>query len=479
GFDGFLVSDGGAIENIWRFHKYVATPEEAAAAAVKAGCNLFSGAIVTGAYPRRDFIVLGQMLKEGLLTEQQIDGALERTLAARFKLGLFDPPEDVPWSHVGIDQNDTPEHRAVALKVAEESIVLLKNRGVLPIDRARVRRIAVIGPNAEAARMLYGNYNGMASHPVTILDGLKAAAGSDIEVTYAPGCPLALKNDDSNQPGPEMTAEAVRAARGADLVIYAGGLDSTLEGEEHKVDYQGFLGGDRTRIELPPVQENLLKALQATGKPVVFVNCSGSAVAMPWEARHLAAIVQAWYPGEEGGQAVAEILFGGVNPAGRLPLTFYASTADLPDFENYSMSNRTYRYFSGQPVFAFGHGLSYTKFKYSGAQLAAATVAPDDTIHLTFTVKNIGGRDGDEVAQVYFRHLHSRVPQPKLALCAFQRIHIARGGTAAVTLEIRAKQFRYWDTGKKEYVADPGKYELLIGAASDDIRLKRTVTVSF
>jgi beta-glucosidase len=476
GFDGFVVSDGGAIDNIWQYHKFVATPEEAAATAVKAGCNLFSGTIVTGQYPDRCFAVLGQMLKEGLLSEQQIDGALTRTLAARFKLGLFDPPQDDPWSNIGIDQNDTPEHRALALKVAEESIVLLKNNGVLPIRRTGIKRIAVIGPNANAAPMLYGNYNGVSSQPVTIFDGIKAAAGPGVEVTYVEGCPLALKNDNSNQPAPEMTAKAVAAAKAADVVIYVGGLNSMLEGEEHQVDFHGFLGGDRTRIELPPVQEDLLKALYATGKPVVYVNCSGSAIAMPWEARHLPAIVQAWYPGEEGGKAVAEVLFGDVVPAARLPLTFYASTADLPDFQNYSMSNRTYRYFSGKPVYAFGHGLSYTKFKYSHAKVIGAAVG--DTLHLSFTVKNTGKRDGDEVAQVYFRHSNSAAPEAKMALCGFQRVHIARGDTTTVTLDIPAKQFRYWNATTKQYEVVPGKYELLIGGASDDIRLKVPVEVS-
>lgn len=476
-FGGFVVSDGGAVENIWRYHQYVATPEEAAAAAVKAGCNLFSGSIVTGRYPQRDFVVLGQMLKQRLLTEAQIDGALTHTLTARFKLGLFDPSMDVPWSNVGIDQNDTPEHQALALKVAEECIVLLKNNGVLPLKRAEIKRIAVIGPNADAAQMLYGNYNGIASHPVTILEGIKSAAGPGVEVTFEPGCPLALANDNSNKPTAEMTAAAVTAAKAADVVIYVGGLNSQLEGEEHRVDFQGFLGGDRTRIELPAVQEELLKRLYATGKPVVYVNCSGSAIAMPWEARHLPAIVQAWYPGEEGGRAVAEVLFGEVDPAGRLPLTFYKSTADLPAFENYSMSNRTYRYFSGKPLFAFGQGLSYTKFKYSDPKLANQAVGSDETIHLSFMIRNTGARDGDEVAQVYFRHLHSPKPQAKLALCGFKRVHIPRGDEARVTLDVPAQQFRRWDTGKRQYVVDTGKYQLLIGAASDDIRLKMRVNI--
>ena len=229
---------------------------------------------------------------------------------------------------------------------------------------------------------------------------------------------------------------------------------------------------------MPSQQEELLKALQATGKPVVLVNCTGCAMAMPWEAKHLPAIVQAWYPGEEGGRAVAEVLFGEVNPAGRLPVTFYKSTADLPPFDDYSMSNRTYRYFGAKPLYAFGHGLSYTQFRYSGAQLAAKTYGRDDTIKLSFTVKNTGRRDGDEVAQVYFRHENSAVTQPRMALCGFARVHLAMGEGAPVTIEIPAERLRYWDTAKKQYVVESGKYELLIGGASDDIRLRAPFTVA-
>lgn len=479
GFQGYVVSDGGAIGNIWRFHKYAPTAEDAAAVAVKGGCDLFSAQFAGGGnYPHRDFVDLGIMLKQGLLSESQIDEAVSYTLAARFRLGMFDPPDMVPWSKIGMDQNNTPEHQALALKVAEESIVLLKNNGVLPLDRTKIKRIAVIGPNADAADMLCGNYSGQASHSITILDGIKQAAGPGIEVSYTKGCPLALKNDDSNKPGPEMTAQAVEAAKSADAVIYVGGLDSTLECESRNVPYQGFHGGDRTQIEFTSPQEDLLRALYKTGKPIVMVNCSGSAIAMPWEARHLPAIVQAWYPGEEGGRAVAEVLFGDVNPAARLPITFYRSTDDLPSFDDYSMSNRTYRYFNGKPLFAFGHGLSYTKFKYSDAKLDSATVAPEGTVKLSFTLKNIGQRDGDEVAQVYFQHAESDVLQPKLQLCGFTRVHLNSGNTTEVTVNIPAEQFRYWSPGQKQYVIEPGKYELLIGAASDDIRLTTPVEVA-
>ncbi len=477
GFQGFVVSDGGAIANIWRAHKYAPTAEDAAAVAVKGGCDLFSANIAGGKYPQRDFYDLGILLKKDLLSENDIDSAISYTLAARFRLGLFDPPAQVPWSKIGMDQNDTPEHQALALKVAEESIVLLKNNGLLPLNRNKIKHIAVIGPNANAVDMLYGNYQGKASHPITILDGIKQVAGAGIEVSYNEGCPTALKNDGSNKSSPDMIEQAVAAAKSADVVIYVGGLNSKLECESANVPYQGFLGGDRTKIEFTSPQEDLIRALYATGKPIVLVNCSGSAIAMPWEAKHLPAIVQAWYPGEQGGCAVAKVLFGDVNPAGRLPITFYHSTSDLPDFDSYSMSNRTYRYFSDKPLFAFGHGLSYTKFKYSDAKLDNKTIPPDGTLKLSFTLKNTGKQDGDEVAQVYFKHSNAVGPQPKLALCGFARIHLDSGKIANVTVSIPAQRFRYWDAAQQKYVVDSGKYELLAGAASDDIRLQIIVKI--
>ena len=473
GFDGYVVSDCGAIGDIWGQpeHHYVNTPEEAAADAVKAGCNLCCGG---------DYNALVRAVQQGLVTEKEIDQALYYTLWTRFKLGLFDPPEMCPYSKIGIDQNNTPQHRALALKVAEESIVLLKNDGILPLNRSKIKRIAVIGPNANSAPMLHGNYNGTASHPITILNGIRQVAGTNIEVTYNEGCPVALPEDGSNRPGGQELAEAVAAAQSADVVIYVGGISARFEGEEMRGDnaYVGFLGGDRTKIELPSVQTGLLNALVATHKPVIFLDCSGSAMAMPWEAEHLPAILQAWYPGEQGGRAVAEVLFGDVNPSGHLPVTFYASTRDLPDFTDYSMSNRTYRYFNGKPGFAFGYGLSYTRFKFSDGELDSKTIPADGMVKVSFAVKNAGGREGDEVAQVYFRHVDSNVIQPKLALCGFNRVHLKPGQLNRVTVEIPAESLRYWDTDKKQYVVAPGKYEFLIGPASSDLRLKLPLTIT-
>ena len=473
GFDGYIVSDCAAIHNIWgrEEHHYVSTSEEAAAAAVKAGCNLCCGG---------DYNPLARAVQKGLITEKEIDQALDYTLWTRFRLGLFNPPEKSPYSKIDIDQNDTPAHEALALKVAEEAIVLLKNDGVLPLNRSKIRHIAVIGPNADVAWMLEGNYNGHATRPVTILNGIKQLAGPGLEVTHAAGCPWALRTDGSNKPGQEAIDDAVAKAKAADAVIFVGGITARLEGEEmgRENSFDGFEGGDRTTIELPSVQTDLLKALAGTGKPVILVNCSGSPMALPWETEHLPAILQAWYPGEQGGRAVGEILFGDVNPSGHLPLTFYASTADLPGFTDYSMSNRTYRYFNGKPEFAFGHGLSYTKFDFENGTLESKNIPASGTVKVSFTVKNPGKLDGDEVAQVYYRHVNSAVPQAKLALCGFARVHLKRGEANKVTVEVPTQRLRCWDTQKQQYVVEPADYELLIGAASDDIRIKLPLTIT-
>ena len=468
GFEGYIVSDCDAIGDIWRQHKYVKTPEAAAAAAIKAGCNLCCGG---------DYNALVRAVQQGLVTEKEIDGALYHTLWTRFKLGLFDPADKVPYSKYTLKDNDTPEHGKVALELARQSLVLLKNDGILPLDRSKYQKIAVIGPNGNTKSMLEGNYHGSASHPVTILAGIKQIAGPNIEATFALGAPNTTvkataawsgQDNTTTRPLAELKAEALKLAADADLIIYVGGITPAQEGE----------GFDRSAIELPEVQETLIHELQATGKPMVMVNCSGSAMALTWEDEHLPAILQAWYPGQQGGRAVAEVLFGEVNPSGHLPVTFYRATADLPPFTDYSMTNRTYRYFTGTPLYAFGHGLSYTKFDYSGGKLDSKTIPANGTAKLTFSVKNTGKRDGDDVAQVYYRHVNSAVPQPKLALCGFSRVSLKSGESKTVTVEVPAERLRYWDTGKKQYVVESGDYEFLIGEASDDIKLKLPMTVA-
>lgn len=471
GFKGHVVSDCGAIRDIYAHHRVVPSPEAAAARAVISGCDL----ACDGTYS-----ALVKALQKGLITEPQVDTALKRVLDARFRLGMFDPPERVPYSSIPFATNDCPRHQALALHAAEETLVLLKNSGVLPLDLGKTKHIAVIGPNADSTGMLYGNYNGTASHPVNILQGIRdAAAAAKADVVFERGVSHALRHGHKVSTTDPAFTNAMAVARKADVIIYVGGIGPHLEGEEGEGGggWEGFAGGDRTCIELPACQTSLLKALQSTGRPVVFVNCSGSAIGMPWEAEHLPAILQAWYPGQAGGSAVANVLFGKTNPGGRLPVTFYRSTTDLPAFTDYSMTNRTYRYFSGKPLYAFGHGLSYTTFKYGTPALSRKTVNSAATVLLTIPVTNTGKRDGDEVVQVYYRPLKAPHARIKQALCGFRRITLAKGATQKLVIPVPIHEFRRWDSDKKRYVIDPGDYELRIGAASDDIRVVTTVTV--
>lgn len=599
GFKGYVTSDCGAIDDIFANHHFVNTPQEAAAVAVKAGCDLECGYV---------YAHLPEAVEQGLITESQIDVSVKRLMEARFRLGMFDPIEKVAYAQIPISEVDSPAHKEQAVRTARESIVLLKNDGTLPL-KSSISRILVVGPNADSVRMLYGNYNGVASKPITILEGIKEIAPAKCRIDYMKGCDLtqsllfgpvpvenlrsdgrrglkgeyfnnndlsgtptltredeqvdfdwsgrspadalpqanfsvrwtgdltapkdgeytlAVKADDGYrlvvdgktimedwtlhaasmksakvtlsatkpshivleyfQGGGEATvsltwdADAgpqerlVSAARAADAIIFVGGISAELEGEEMYVPYEGFKGGDRTKIELPTAQTELMKALHSTGKPMIFVNCSGSAIAMPWEAQNLPAIVQAWYPGQAGG-AVADVLFGHYNPAGRLPVTFYKSTSDLPPFEDYSMANRTYRYFTGKPLWAFGHGLSYTKFRYGNVKLSKPAARASDTITVSCDVKNIGSMDGDEVVQVYASDKFSPQPRPIQSLRGFVRVHIKKGRTANVQIPLKVSNLRYWDMAKKNYVVYAGSYEIRVGAASDDIRLRTRLIV--
>lgn len=468
GFQGHVVSDCGAVSQIAGEKHYMPSGEEGSAASIQSGLDLECGG---------SFANLPGAVARGLITEKEIDAALHRVLEIRFRLGLFDPPDKAPFSGVPASEIESPAHLQLALEAARQSMTLLKNTGVLPLDRTKLKRIAVIGPNAASRSMLAGNYHGEPSKPVTILDGIQAAAGAGVRVDFAQGCDLIVRPGlPEHDPGDFQ--KAIAAAKSADVVIYVGGLDADVEGEEMPLEAPGFDQGDRTAIELPETQTKLIKALHATGKPVVFVNCSGSSVAMPWEAGRLPAILQAWYPGGEGGAAVAGVLFGSTNPAGRLPVTFYASTADLPPFADYRMANRTYRYFTGQPLFPFGHGLSYTSFQYQPVQPASATLPADGTLKIRVPVRNSGPRDGDEVVQVYLKFKKSPVPQPIHSLVAFQRVPIAKGATANVDFEIPVERFHYWDAAKNAFVVDPGAYEIQIGASSRDIRQTCAVTVT-
>ncbi|MDP4291161.1 MAG: glycoside hydrolase family 3 C-terminal domain-containing protein, partial [Bacteroidota bacterium] len=309
GFNGYVVSDCGAISDIYKGHKYDTSAKEASAAAVQAGCDLTCGG---------EYVALEQAVADGLISIKDIDVSLKRLFLARFKLGMFDPASMVKYANIPITENDTPEHDRIALDVAHQSMVLLKNDGILPLSN-KYKKIVVIGPNSDDKDVLLGNYNGNPSHPVNVLEGITNRAGNNHEIIFEKGMTSYTRNYTADPNADAKKQAALDAAAKADAVIFVGGISPRLEGEEMKVNMDGFTGGDRTSLDLPKDQEELIKALKATGKPVILVLMSGSALSVNWENENLSAILQAWYPGQEGGNAVADVLFGKYNPAGRLP----------------------------------------------------------------------------------------------------------------------------------------------------------------
>ncbi|MBN1486513.1 MAG: glycoside hydrolase family 3 C-terminal domain-containing protein [Anaerolineae bacterium] len=449
GFQGYVVSDCGAIQDIYKHHQVTGTAEEAAALAVQNGCDLNCG---------RTYAALLTAVKQGLVKESALDQALTRLFTARFRLGMFDPLERVPYASIPFTINDSPEHRALALQTARESVVLLKNAdNFLPLTK-NLDKIAVIGPNANDEQVLLANYHGTPSKAVTPLEGIKNLVSQHTEVLYAQGCDILGK------PSADY-ATAIQIAEEANVVIYVGGLSQQLEGEEGQQEgvTPGITSqGDRTDIDLPAGQEDLLKAIYATRTPTVLVLLNGSAVAVNWADQYLPVIIEGWYPGEEGGTALAEVIFGDYNPAGRLPVTFYKAIGDLPPFDNYSMAGRTYRYFEGEPLYGFGYGLSYTTFTYTHLDIAADTQKSEETLHITVGVKNTGMRAGDEVVQLYIRDVEASYPVPIHHLQGFQRIHLQPGEEREVKFELTAKSFTLIND-QGERILEPGSFKIMTG----------------
>jgi beta-glucosidase len=442
GFEGYVVSDCGAIGDLVTGHAVADSLERAAAMALEAGTDLSCGS---------EFGALGRARAQGAVTDASIDRAVARLFAARFRLGMFDPPALVPWSGTPMSVVESPAHRALAREAARASIVLLENRGgALPLAPG-LRRLAVVGPTADDVDVLLGNYHGEPSHPVTLLAGLRAAARArGVEVAYARGAPLAGRGDSSAQ-----LVDALAVARRSDAVVAILGLSARYEGEEGESAENP--SGDRADLGLPPAPQRLLEALVATGKPVVLVLTAGSALSVPWAAAHVAAIVDAWYPGEEGGTALADVLFGDVSPAGRLPVTIYRAAADLPPFADYSMKGRTYRYLATPPLWSFGHGLSYVTFRYSNLVVASELDATKD-VALTVDVENTGARAADEVVQVYLSKPDAPAYAPRRWLAAFTRVTLAAHERRTVHLTVSA--------GALTLVDDAGARAPLTGAVA-------------
>jgi beta-glucosidase len=602
-FKGYVVSDCGAVVDIYKNHHYKPTQAQASAISLQRGMDNECVDSTFKVKDDHDYRPYVDAVKEGYLKENDIDTALIRLFTARMKLGMFDPPDMVPYTKIDERQLNSPEHRYMARRIADESMVLLKNDGTLPLKTSGIK-IAVIGPLANRTKVLLGNYNGVPTHTVSILEGLrKEFAGASLQ--YVPGTqflsheadpvpasaltvggkpginvsysrldmtdinnpeamkPLAQRMeptlDASAQPLPpevanvrplairwegELTApetgdynlglkasgffriqldgksvtssyggdpneaklgrvlleagkpaalhveyappengmpnarlvwskvnpkpqpEAVAAAKDADVVIAVLGITSELEGEEIQVSEPGFKGGDRTNLDLPKPEEDLLEALVVTGKPVVLVLTNGSALAVNWAKEHVNAILDAWYPGEEGGAAVAETLSGKNNPAGRLPVTFYKDTSQLPNFENYSMEGRTYRYFTGKPLYPFGYGLSYTTFSYSDLSVPRTAVSAGDPVSADVTVTNTGKVAGDEVVQLYLKF--PLVPgASQIALRGFQRIHLNPGASQKVHFELKNRDLGMVTEDGHPIIAG-GDYTICLGGSQPD-----------
>jgi beta-glucosidase len=600
GFQYLVVSDCGAVSDFYESHKSSSSPVHASAKATIAGTDVECGY----GYAYRS---IPEAVKRGFITEAEVDKHVIRLLEGRFDLGEMDDPSLVEWSKIPYSAMDSKEHRAIALDMARQTIVLLQNKNnVLPLQKNK-EKIAVIGPNANNEPMMWGNYNGTPNHTITILDGIKTKqkklfynAGCDLTYdkvmeslldsqcsfegkkgmkgtfwnnrrmdgkpvttqyytkplavttfgmhNFAPGVQLedfscryetvftpnesgefvvnvdgcgqfelfidgqqkfrhriwrttpnrvaiqAEKGKSYNievrfahvhtynanlainiaKEHPIDYQQIIGQLKGIDKVIFVGGISSALEGEEMPVEIDGFKGGDRTHIELPKVQRDFLKALKDAGKTVIFVNCSGSAIALLPETETCDAIVQAWYPGQEGGTAVADVLFGDYNPGGKLPVTFYKSSSQLPDYEDYSMKGRTYRYFD-DALFPFGYGLSYTDFEMGNEKLEMRN---DGSGTLTIDVKNTGSRDGDEIVQLYIRDLQDS-DGPLKSLRGFQRVNVKAGQTQKVVLELTPKAFEFWDSQTNTMRVKPGKYQLLYGNSSSEKDLKKLETRLF
>jgi len=452
GFNGYVVSDCGAIADIFLHHKMVETGEEAAAMAINAGCDLFCRTIDPSIKKGKRWQWIKDAVEKKFLAEDIINKSLNRLFTARFLLGMFDPPEMVPYAQIPFEVNDSEEHRALATQAARESIVLLKNENnILPLDK-NIRSIALIGPSADGLDVLVGNYHGDPSRHTTFLQGIKNKVPST-EVYYAKGCDLIDKFKDGFN-------EAIEVVKKSDIIIMVLGISAQFESEEG-AGQRSEAKGDRIDLNLPGVQEELLKEIHAIGKPIILVLTSGSALSVNFANEHLPAILEVWYPGEEGGTALADIIFGDYNPAGRLPVTFYTSVDQVPDFRNYSMDGRTYRYFEGTPLYSFGYGLSYTTFKYSNLEIPEKAKT-DDSVTLRVDIENIGKRLGDEVVQVYLskRAISSKAPIRELQ--GFERITLKIGEKKTVSFTLTPKNLSIFDENGNQIVK-PGKISISIG----------------
>ena len=455
GFSGHVVSDCWAIKDFHENHRVTTTATQSAAMALKAGCDVNCG--VT-------YLYLLKAYEDGLVTEEEITEAAVHLFTTRFLLGLFAETE---WDGIGYEVVDCKEHQLKNEEMARESCVLLKNDGILPLNRDAVKTIGVVGPNADSRLALIGNYHGTASEYITVLEGIRREAGEDIRILYSEGCHLWRDRVEGLAFANDRISEAVITARHSDVVILCLGLDETLEGEEGDAGNPMGDAGDKSDLNLPKSQQELLKAVAETGKPVILCMLAGSAIDLTYADGHVNAILQAWYPGARGGKAVAELLFGKASPCGKLPVTFYKNSEDLPPFENYSMKNRTYRYMETEPLYPFGYGLTYGDLSVTKAVMAEP-LSENGTV-LTVEIKNEGKRTVKEVVQVYVKNLDSQDAVPNFSLCAFQKVECGPGERKTLSLSINSQSFTVVkEDGSR--AADGTRFQLFVGTSQPDER---------
>ena len=456
-FEGHVVSDCWAIKDFHEGHKVTQNEVESVSLAVNNGCDINCGNI---------FVYLVQAVKEGRVTEEQINQACIRLFTTRMKLGLFENPEKVSFSDIPYETVDSPEMKKLNLEVAKKCLVLLKNeKDLLPLDKNKIKTIGIIGPNANNRKALQGNYEGTASRYITLLEGFQDYLGDDVRVLTSEGCHLHKKSVAALGRENDRISEVKEVCRLSDVVIACLGLDSSLEGEEGDEGNE-FASGDKMNLELPGLQETLLKTIHECGKPVILVVMSGSALNLQWADLHIPAIMQGWYPGAMGGRAIVEMIFGECVPEGKLPITFYRTSEELPEFTDYSMKGRTYRYLERSPLYPFGYGLSYTKFEFSNAKTDTTEIT-EKGIQVTFNVKNTGNYTAKATAQLYVKAEAENTPHAQLK--AFCKIDLMPGEEKQVSTYLPAEAFALCDEYGNSQIRE-GDYSLYIGESQPDQR---------
>ncbi|MBR4358460.1 MAG: glycoside hydrolase family 3 C-terminal domain-containing protein [Butyrivibrio sp.] len=460
GFQGHFVSDCWAVRDFHENHKVTGTPEESVKLALDLGCDLNCGCT---------YQKLMNAYRAGLIDEETITTSCERLFTTRFLLGMFDKTEydEIPYTVV-----ECKEHLEAAHKAAKESIVLLKNDGILPLDKSKIKTIGVVGPNADSRSSLIGNYHGVSSRYITVLEGIQDKVGDDVRVLYSEGSHLWKANASalSDPNGSDRIAEAQAVADYSDVVVVVVGLDETLEGEEGDTGNQ-FASGDKLNLNLPMPQRQLISSVLECGKPTIVINMSGSAINLKRAEDDANAVIQAWYPGALGGKDVADILFGDVSPSGKLPVTFYYSSEELPDFRDYSMKNRTYRYFEGTPLYPFGYGLTYGDCVVTDMNVDVKKAANGELegAEVTVTVSNSGKAATDDVVQLYIKDKEFELAIPNACLCGFKRVHVEAGSEQKVTIAVDAKAFTSVDNDGNRKIFSK-KFDLFAGTMQPDSR---------